>query len=175
MSARGLRRKIKRIAIAKEKRYGLKRLSKEENKRLKLRTEERIEIARAKENYWRKYRDRKVNDMKEEEKEAWIHVDNGILMFEEDGAWIKEERRMSKEKVANVEKRKVGKGAEGRRKGVEGEIEDSTNDRMSVAKGGGGMEELRLEVSRRIVRKGVLESGIYKISFKTGLKSVRKH
>ena len=44
-----------------------------------------------------------------------------------------------------------------------------------MAKGGGGMKELRLEVSRRIVRKGVLESGIYKISFKTGLKSVRKH
>ena len=85
-----------------------------------------------------------------------------------------------KENVANVEeeKRKGEKGAEGRRKGVAGEIAndsipdeedggrddlrqeeggevwDSTNDRMSVAKGGGGLEELRLEVSRRIVRKG---------------------
>ena len=45
--------KKERLAIAKEKkkRYGIKRLSKEENKRLKLRIEERIEIARSKENY----------------------------------------------------------------------------------------------------------------------------
>ena len=56
-----------RLAIAKEKkkRYGLKRLSKDENKRLKQRTEERIEIARAKENYWKKYRDKGDKDMEE--------------------------------------------------------------------------------------------------------------
>ena len=61
-----------RLAIAKEKkkRYGLKRLSKEENKRLKSRTEERIKIARAKENYWKKYRDTNDRDMNKEEKEA---------------------------------------------------------------------------------------------------------
>ena len=67
-----------------------------------MRTEERIKIARAKENYWRKYRDRKDNDMKDEEKEAWINVEKGIQMFEEDGAWIKEDRRMSKETFTNV-------------------------------------------------------------------------
>ena len=42
-----------RLAIAKEKkkRYGLKGLSKEENKRLKKRTEDKIELAKAKSNY----------------------------------------------------------------------------------------------------------------------------
>ena len=47
--------KIDRLAIAREKkkRYGLKKLSVEENMRLKGRTEDRLEIARAKENYWK--------------------------------------------------------------------------------------------------------------------------
>ena len=47
--------KIDRLAIAREKkkRYGLKKLSVEENRRLKGRTEDRLEIARAKENYWK--------------------------------------------------------------------------------------------------------------------------
>ena len=48
-----------RLAVAKEKKrkYGLKRLSKEENMRMTMRTEERLEIAKAKENLWRKFRE----------------------------------------------------------------------------------------------------------------------
>ena len=44
-----------RLAVAKEKkkRYGIQGLSREETKRLKMRTEERLEIAKAKENYWK--------------------------------------------------------------------------------------------------------------------------
>ena len=47
-----------RLAIGREKkkRYGLKGLSKEENKRLKKRTEDKIELAQAKSNYWKWYR-----------------------------------------------------------------------------------------------------------------------
>ena len=46
------------MAITKEKkrRYGLNRLDKEENMRLKKRTEERLELAQAKTNYLRWYR-----------------------------------------------------------------------------------------------------------------------
>ena len=41
------------MAISKEKkrRYGLNRLNKEENQRLKMRTEERLELDQAKTNY----------------------------------------------------------------------------------------------------------------------------
>ena len=45
-----------RLAICKEKkkRYGIKTMNKEEKKRLKQRTEERIIISQAKANYWKK-------------------------------------------------------------------------------------------------------------------------
>ena len=54
-----------RLAVAKEKkkRYGLKRLSKEENTRMTRRTEERLEIAKAKENLWKKFQERKEDDV----------------------------------------------------------------------------------------------------------------
>ena len=73
------------LAIAKEKkkRYGIKVLSKEESRRLKMRTEERLEIAKAKENYWKKFRDIKEEDteMEEEERRAWRNVRIGIDTF----------------------------------------------------------------------------------------------
>ena len=47
------------MAKEKKKRHGIKRLSKEENQRMTRRTEDRLEIARAKENLWRKFRERK--------------------------------------------------------------------------------------------------------------------
>ena len=49
-----------RLAIAKEKkrRYGLNRLNKEENQKLKMRTEERLELSQARTNYWRWYREK---------------------------------------------------------------------------------------------------------------------
>ena len=42
----------------------------EENRRLKKRTEDRLEIARAKENYWKQFRGKEGGDMKEVEREA---------------------------------------------------------------------------------------------------------
>ena len=51
--------KADRLAIVaeKKKRYGLNRLSKEENKRLKERTEDRVTLAMARGNYWKHYRE----------------------------------------------------------------------------------------------------------------------
>ena len=70
--------KKERLAVVKEKkkRYGIKVLSKEENKRLKMRTEERLEIAKAKENYWKRFRDIKEEDteMEDRERQAWKNV-----------------------------------------------------------------------------------------------------
>ena len=78
-----------RLAVAKEKkkRYGMKRLSKEENQRMTRRTEERLEIAKAKENLWRKFRERKETEevMEEEEEEAWKSLRKGIMELEEEG------------------------------------------------------------------------------------------
>ena len=66
-----------RLAVVKEKKrwYGLKKLTKEENSRLRMRTEERIDIARGKTNLWRKFGLGRVNqDIKEEELEAWEEI-----------------------------------------------------------------------------------------------------
>ena len=63
-----------RLAVAREKKkkYGLKRISKEENMRLRKRTEERLEIASAKENLWRRFRDKREELAPTGEKaEAW--------------------------------------------------------------------------------------------------------
>jgi hypothetical protein len=71
-----------RLAVSKEKkkRYGMKRLSKEENMRMTRRTDERLEIAKAKENLWRKFRERKEEDvMEEDEEQAWKSLKRGIL------------------------------------------------------------------------------------------------
>ena len=51
----------------KKKRFGIKKISKEENLRLGVRKEERLEIARAKENLWRHHRGSKDRDLEEEE------------------------------------------------------------------------------------------------------------
>ena len=72
----------------KKKRYGIKRLSKEENRTMTTRTEDRLEIAKAKENLWRKFRERKETEeevMEEEEEEAWRSLKKGILELEEEG------------------------------------------------------------------------------------------
>ena len=44
------------ITSEKRKRYGLKRMNKEETQRLKERTERKLELAQAKSNYWKWYR-----------------------------------------------------------------------------------------------------------------------
>ena len=92
--------KEERLAIAKEKkkRYGIKTLSQEESKRLKTRTEERIEIAQAKANYWKWYRGggekrkgEKKNKREEDMRDAWTRMKVYIVALEEEGEWILEE------------------------------------------------------------------------------------
>jgi hypothetical protein len=57
--------KIDRFAIAseKKKRYGLKKLNKEENHRLMERTERKIELAQAKSNYRKWHREERRRNM----------------------------------------------------------------------------------------------------------------
>ena len=72
----------------KKKRYDLKKLSKEENQRLKIRTEERLEVARAKENLWKRFRgDKEDREMVEDEIKAWESLREGIMELEEEGVW----------------------------------------------------------------------------------------
>ena len=52
------KRDILAICKEKKKRYDIKKMNKEENRRSKERTEERILIFQAKANYWKKYRGR---------------------------------------------------------------------------------------------------------------------
>ena len=77
-----------RLAVVREKRYGLKKLSKEENLRLKTRTEDRLEVARAKENLWKRFRgDKEDREMVEDEIKAWESLREGIMELEEEGVW----------------------------------------------------------------------------------------
>ena len=85
---------------------------------MKGRTEDRLEIARAKENFWKRFREKKEEDMEEEEMKAWNPIKEGITTLEENGNWIKEEMRTEKRKEITEAK-----------------------DRMSVAKGGEKPEE----------------------------------
>jgi hypothetical protein len=53
---------------------------------MKMRTEERLEIAKAKENYLKEFREVREEDteMEEDERQAWRNVRNGIDTFEEE-------------------------------------------------------------------------------------------
>ena len=77
-----------RLAVVKEKkkRYGIQGLSREEGRRMKMRTEERLEIAKAKENYWKEFREVKEEDtkMEEDERQAWRKVKLGMDTFEKE-------------------------------------------------------------------------------------------
>ena len=73
------------ISKMKKMRYGIKGLNKEETGRMKQRTEERLEIARAKENYWKLHRSEGERD--EERCNAWKKVKECITSLEERGNW----------------------------------------------------------------------------------------
>ena len=65
--------------------------------------------------------------MKEEEREAWKAIEEGISTIEENGNWIKEERRIEKKKENSEETR-------------------MTTDRLSEARGGDLPEASRREL-----------------------------
>ena len=112
--------------------------------RLKKRTEERIEIAKAKDNYWKRYRTRKEEEMKVVEVEAWKKIEEGIILLEEEGGWREESKKIEKDVLANdrmsvkeemhEEELRQGDGQEERR--------NEANDRISVKEEMHG-EELR--------------------------------
>ena len=60
-------------------------MKKEENKRMKMRTEERLEVAQAKENYWKLYRgggkESKMN-LDDEREKAWQRLEEEISALE---------------------------------------------------------------------------------------------
>ena len=91
-----------RLAICKEKNkmYDIQKLSKEENRRLKERTEERIMISKAKANYWKKYRsmEEKMNEDRGEirNEDSWKQLKNGIQALEERGGWIEDDDALEK-------------------------------------------------------------------------------
>ena len=90
-----------RLALAREKKrkYGIRKISKEENKRLKKRTGERLEIASAKANLWKRFREG-GEDMNEREVTAWEGIRTSVMELEEEGRWIEHEE--AAEKLATV-------------------------------------------------------------------------
>jgi hypothetical protein len=77
-----------RLAVAREKkkRYGINTISKDENLKIKKRTEERLDIAKAKENLWKRFRDRKDDkEMEDEELKAWETLKKSVVELEEGG------------------------------------------------------------------------------------------
>ena len=78
-----------RLAVSrmKKKRYGIRRLSKEENKRLKERAEDRILLAKARGNLWKLARNPEERHMEDKEEEAWRVMGEGAMEFTEKEDW----------------------------------------------------------------------------------------
>ena len=72
-----------RLAIVKEKkkRYGLKKMSKEENMRMKERTEEKLLMAKIRSNLWKRYREGRQEE--EEEGLAWRKAEEAMADLED--------------------------------------------------------------------------------------------
>ena len=77
-----------RLAIVrvKKRKYGLKRLSKDEGAKMRMRSEERILLATARENLWRMSRS-PLEILDDEDEEAWGVVREGLLEFTAEDDW----------------------------------------------------------------------------------------
>ena len=86
-----------RLAIARDnkKLYGIKGLSKEENKRLKKRTEDKIELAQTKSNYWKCYtgEGRGKRERQGEDESKWMKLKTEVLALEKEAATLQEDAR----------------------------------------------------------------------------------
>ena len=94
--------KADRLAVLREKKkiYGISKLSKEENQRLKLRTEDRLTVAKAKENLWKRFRDKDMmKEMQEDEVRAWEDIQRMIIELEEEGSWRNEDKNIKDIKI----------------------------------------------------------------------------
>ena len=128
-----------RLAVAREKKrkYGIKKISKEENIRLKMRTGERLEIASAKANLWKKYREggKCVN---QKEMEEWEGMRTSVMILEEGGGWIEDTesaRRLARITFVMKKGAQLGGGQD-----HEGEGADGGADR-DRAEGDGGAQD----------------------------------
>jgi hypothetical protein len=61
------------------------------------------EIARAKENYWKRFRGKEEENMEEEERKVWNIIKEAMSTLKEDGNWIREEMRIEKRKEEREE------------------------------------------------------------------------
>ena len=139
--------KIDRLAVCKQKkrRYGIQRMSKEENKRMKERTEERIIISQARANYWKRHRGEGVGKNDKE----WSALREGILALEEDkGGWIVEEDRMHLDGESQDVQGEGVQGQEGAHGGLQGvqgerdaEVHVDGGVREELVQDGGVMED----------------------------------
>ena len=106
-----LEEKRDRLAIVaeKKKKYGSKfsKLTKEENTKIKMRTKERLELAVAKENLWKRYQEKDLDlEFIEGEEEAWEKVRDCINNDEENGCW----RDKEKDLVVSMKEARGGGG-----------------------------------------------------------------
>ena len=127
-----------RLAVVKEKkkRYGIKKINKEENMRLKMRTEERLLISKAKENLWKRHRGGREEE--EEEKKAWQMIEDCVKELEEDGRDIQNKNeenstrtvpKIKKSVLESVQERDWSGGREGgQAQGVHGDLQGGGDD-----------------------------------------------
>ena len=116
----------------KKKRYGIAKLSKEEHTRMKKRTEDRLTIAQAKGNLWKRFREEdKKKEMEEEEVRAWEEVQRLVMELEEEGSWREGERPIREIKIRK-ERLNIG----GLQSGEEGKKElEKKNGESSLESG----------------------------------------
>ena len=129
------------VVAMKRKRYGVKNLSKEETMRLKTRKEERLEIAEAGSNLWKRMRKGEI--MEEEGLSLWEEVyKNVINLQEEDDVWERDNEAlrfsadMLKRSRLKLKEKKKEKKTDIKREGMK---EDHHHQ-----KGGGDEEESKM-------------------------------
>ena len=136
---------MNKVVKDKKRWYGLKKLTKEENSRLRMRTEERMDIARGKTNLWRKFGLGRVNmDIKEEELEALEEIRRRVLeLEEEDGERLEKEVDIKNINIRRPKLFKEGeevKEQEAAASGLRG-TEVARRNCQGAAKGGGELDE----------------------------------
>ena len=107
-----------------------------------LRTEERLEIAKAKENLWRKYREGENQYMDKEEEEAWETLRFKLMeLEEEDGSWKEDEKSLCKLRPARTMGNELDKHDE---EGLPGVMEQCQDGQKDVSDGASKEERAKM-------------------------------
>ena len=165
--------KLDRLALVRVKKlkYGIKKASKEEGMRMKKRTEERLEISKAKGNLWKKYRERKKSE-EEPNAEVWEDLRRSVIDLEEEG-WWREEGEEDLRNITFIKKRKLtqqesdghqeGEGEGEEHQGRPGDVEVDEHARgvsqPGVEAGGRRSHPQSEEGVRQVSRPGAYEGG----------------